>query len=218
LSVEEAFTAPARLEIPVTERAPMVAPVAERLVVEAFRIVAVPVTDALVNVAPVAEIPVVLAFASVVWPETVRPVEEAFPSVVCPVTLRVPLEVSEDVAVMLPPVSVLTVPVTAFKTEVKKLVEVAFVRVELVAVSPAIFASVDQRLVTVPLVVEAFVVVAFTVTRLVKLPVTIFASVDQKFVPVRLVVEAFVMVAVVALSVVTIASVRVEEAATRRVM
>jgi hypothetical protein len=48
-NVDEAFTAPASAEVPVTERLPIVAPFADRLVVEAF------VEDSEVNVAPVAE-------------------------------------------------------------------------------------------------------------------------------------------------------------------
>ena len=54
-NVEEALTAPARLEVPVTDREPIVAPVALKLVVEAFPIVPA------VNESPVPEIPVVEA-------------------------------------------------------------------------------------------------------------------------------------------------------------
>lgn len=57
---------------------------------------------------------------------------EARPSVLCPVTLRVPLDVSEEVAVILPIVAVPPrrdeiVPVTVLKSEVKRLVVVALV-------------------------------------------------------------------------------------------
>ena len=58
---------------------------------------------------------------------------EAFPRVLCPVTERVPLEVSDEVAVTVPPVILLPVreeiaPVTAERILVKKLVEVALVK------------------------------------------------------------------------------------------
>ena len=61
-------------------------------------------------------------------------VAEAVESVDCPVTLRVPLDVRDDVAVRAPPVidplvSVEKVAVIAFKSVAKKLDEVAFVSV-----------------------------------------------------------------------------------------
>ena len=50
---------------------------------------------------------------------------EALPSVVCPVTVSVPFEVSDDVAVMSPPVSELMVEESAVRILVRKLVVVS---------------------------------------------------------------------------------------------
>jgi hypothetical protein len=55
-------------------------------------------------------------------------------SVEVPTTVRVPCEVSDEVAVISPPVSVLIVPVIALRVLVKKSVEVALVNVAFVAV------------------------------------------------------------------------------------
>ena len=121
---------------PVTKAFVEKKPLAERLVVDAFRIVAVPVVLVFVKVAPVALKFVVDAFVIVAFvekrlvsvaPTAERFVVDAFPSVVNPVTFKVPFEVKEDVAVILPPVKLLIVPVTAFNIEVNKLVDVAFV-------------------------------------------------------------------------------------------
>ena len=105
----------------------------------------------------------------VVWPDTVRLDVLAFPKVVCPVTERVPLEVSEDVAVIEPnvedpPVSEEMTPVNAVRLEAKRLVEVAFVRVAFVAVRFVIAAvtalrSVAKRLDEVALVLERLAIV-----------------------------------------------------------
>ena len=51
--------------------------------------------------------------------------EEALPSVVCPVTVNVPFEVREEVAVISPPVSELIVEESAERMVVKKLAEVS---------------------------------------------------------------------------------------------
>ena len=81
-------------------------------------------------------------------------------------TVKVPLEVSDDVAVMDPPVSVLTVPLTARRTLVKRLVDVAFVSV------------------------------AFVAVRLVKSPVTAVRRFEKKFVEVALVAVKLLAVVV----------------------
>jgi hypothetical protein len=86
---------------------------------------------------------------------TVSPVLDAFPKVLCPVTFSVPLEVSDEVAVIEPPVKVLIVLVKAFRTDEKRLVEVALVRVEFVDVSPTMLARVLQKLVAVRAVEDA---------------------------------------------------------------
>ena len=70
---------------------------------------------------------------------TERFVVEAFPSVDCPVTERVPFEVKDEVAVILPndalpPVNEEIVAVTALRSVVKKFVDVALVVVRLVMV------------------------------------------------------------------------------------
>jgi hypothetical protein len=59
-------------------------------------------------------------------------------SVDVPTIVSVPLERIDDVAVIFPTVSVLIVPLTAFKSDVKKLLEVAFVvvRFAIVPVAP----------------------------------------------------------------------------------
>ena len=78
-----------------------VAPVAERFVVEAFKIVAVPVAIMLATEKPFAERREVEAFVAVrlvmkpfvkVKPVPEIAVVEAFPSVVCPATPRVPVK------------------------------------------------------------------------------------------------------------------------------
>jgi hypothetical protein len=178
-----------------------VAPVAERLVVEALVAVSVPVTEPLVKVKPVPETAVVDALPSVVWPETVSVEAVVVARVEVPVTVRVPFEVRDEVAVMDPPVRVLTVPVTALKTEAKRLVEVAFVAVRLPMNAVVRLASVDQRLVTVPLVVDALPVVLVLVN---------VAPVAE-----RLVVEAFVIVEFVANELVEVAFVMTELEAKR---
>ena len=61
-------------------------------------------------------------------------VAEAVESVDCPVTERVPLDVREEVAVILPPVKVLIVAVTALTRVAKKLEDVALVLVRLAIV------------------------------------------------------------------------------------
>ncbi len=66
-------------------------------------------------------------------------------SVLVPVTARVPFEVRDEVAVMLPPVRVLIVAVIAFRIVEKRFEEVAFVR----------FADVAYRFVAVRAEVEA---------------------------------------------------------------
>jgi len=103
----------------------------------------------------------------------VSPVDEAFPRVVWPVTFNVPFEVKEDVAVIDPPVRVLMVPVTALKIEEKRLVEVALVRVALVAVrlvnNPVTpFSRVAKKLVEVALVIVPVVANKLVAVALVK--------------------------------------------------
>ena len=105
-------------------------------------------------------------------PVAVRAVAEAFPSVVWPVTLRVPLEVSDVVAVIEPAVSVPAVALvvlelpttrlvmiadTAFKILAKKLDDVALVVEALVAKRFVAVALASVALVAVKLVVEASV-------------------------------------------------------------
>jgi hypothetical protein len=82
-------------------------------------------------------------------------------SVVVPRAVRVPLEVIDDVATILPPVNELTVAESVFKTLAKKFVDVAFVVFTLVSV-----AFVDERSVIVPveIVVVARLEVPFTVS------------------------------------------------------
>jgi hypothetical protein len=78
-------------------------------------------------------------------------------SVDVPVTLSVPLEVRDDVAVIDPPVRVLMVEVIALSVVAKKLVLVAFVAVRFVKKPVVAFKSVAKRLVLVAFVVEALV-------------------------------------------------------------
>jgi len=91
----------------------------------------------------------------------VNPVEDAVESVVCPVTLSVPLDTSEDVAVIEPPVRVFTVPVTAVRIEEKKLVEVALVAVRFVRKPVVAPKSVAKKLVLVAFVIVLFVAYRF---------------------------------------------------------
>jgi hypothetical protein len=111
-------------------------------------------------------------------PDTERFVVEAFPREVCPVTVKsaivvvaseeapstvnVPLEVSDEVAVMAPPVRVFMVPVTAERMLAKKLVEVACPAVSLETV-------VVPRLVLDPSTAKLPVEVAFPLTSTVNL-------------------------------------------------
>jgi len=76
-------------------------------------------------------------------------------SVVCPVTFNVPLEVSEEVAVILPEVRELNTALTAFNTDAKKFVDVAFVDAKFVVV-----AFVARRDVTVAFVALSVVTIA----------------------------------------------------------
>mgnify|MGYP003501627664 FL=1 len=62
-----------------------------------------------------------------VAPVVVNPVVDALPSVVCPVTESVPLDTSEEVAVIVPPVKELITPVTAERSDEKNDVAVALV-------------------------------------------------------------------------------------------
>jgi len=62
----------------------------------------------------------------------VSAVADAVESVDCPVTERVPLATSDEVAVIVPPVRVFTVPEIAESVFVKKVVEVLLVVVKLV--------------------------------------------------------------------------------------
>ena len=145
-----------------------------------------------VAVSPVAE-----AFTSVVCPDTVTLVAEAFVSdvspvavrlpverldvdafarFVCPRTVSVPLDVKEEVAVMLPPVRVEKTEVTAESKVAKKEVLVALVTTEEFAAKEPSDADEAFRLVIVPdatvrslmvpfvIVVVANVVTPFTVT------------------------------------------------------
>ena len=100
------------------------------------------------------------AVVRLVWPETVsvdavveardvapvvvNPVVDALPSVDCPVTESVPLDTSEEVAVIVPPVSVFTVPEIAERVFVKKLVDVAFTVVKLVMTEVSAVRSVEK--------------------------------------------------------------------------
>ena len=82
--------------------------------------------------------------ANVLCPLTVRADDDAVPSVVCPVTESVPLDTSDEVAVIVPPVSVLTVPEIAESVFVKKVVEVALVVVKLVMTAVRAERSVEK--------------------------------------------------------------------------
>ena len=82
--------------------------------------------------------------AKVLCPLTVRADDDAVPSVVCPVTERVPLDESEEVAVIVPPVSVLTVPEIAERVFVKKVVDVALTVVKLVMTAVRAERSVEK--------------------------------------------------------------------------
>ena len=106
--------------------------VVTRLVAVAFTAVRLDV-DALVKYPLVAVIPVPDAVLKVVCPVTVRVDAVVVASVEVPVTARVPCEIRDVVAVIDPPVSVLIVPVRAFNTDVKRLVDVALSITPLVA-------------------------------------------------------------------------------------
>ena len=116
------------------------------------------------------------AFPSVVLPATlsvpdeVSPVVDALARVVWPVTFKVPYEVKDDVAVIDPAVKVLTVAVTAFRTDAKKLVVVAFVAVRLVKNAVVALRSVAKRFVLVALVMTPLVAVRFVVDAFVIVP------------------------------------------------
>ena len=94
---------------------------------------------------------------------------EAFPSVLCPTTVRVPLEVKDEVAVRDPIVAVPPrreeIPaVTALKVVAKRLVEVALVKVALEAVRVVMIAvaalrRVAKKLEDVALVVRRLAIV-----------------------------------------------------------
>ena len=90
---------------------------------------------------------------STVCPDTVRAVAEALVSEVLPVTVRVPLEVNDEVAVIDPPVidddvrDVMN-PVTELRSVAKKLDDVALVATRLVADA----LTVEKLLVPVALV------------------------------------------------------------------
>jgi hypothetical protein len=93
---------------------------------------------------------VVEAVLSTVLPDTVRAEDDALARVLCPVTESVPLEVSDEVAVIDPPVKEEKIPVTAVRRVEKRLDEVALVLVKLVIVP-----VVEKRLVAVSVVAEA---------------------------------------------------------------
>ena len=101
---------------------------------------------------------------------TVNPVPEAVEKVVCPVTLSVPCDVRDEVAVMLPPVVVPTVRVVMF----------AFVAVRFVKKAVTALRSVEKKLVDVLLIeerlsVKRFEVVAEVITAEDAVRVEIFA-------------------------------------------
>jgi hypothetical protein len=73
------------------------------------------------------------AVLNVDCPDTESRVAVVVARVEVPETARVPCEIKEDVAVIVPPVKVLIVAVTAFRREVKRLVEVALSVTALVA-------------------------------------------------------------------------------------
>jgi len=107
---------------PLYEVAPVIAPVKAAVVP--------------LNEPPVNEVPVTAPRLAVVEYKlvAVSPVDEAFPRVVCPVTLKVPLAVKDEVAVIVPAVKALMVAVTACRAVVYKLEEVALVKVAFVLV------------------------------------------------------------------------------------
>jgi hypothetical protein len=204
--VVDAVTAAKRVVVPlvtelfvvlrfVTPRFVVVAFVATKFVVVAF------VAVRLVVVSPTMLARVLQKLVAV------NPVDDAVVRVLCPVTFSVPLEVRDEVAVIEPPVKVLIVLVKAFRTDEKRLVEVALVRVEFVArrfvkttdVAPktvvkklVVVAFVATRLLMVALliVVVASVLVPTTVSALpgvvVPIPRYPFASNAESFVPILL--------------------------------
>lgn len=131
-----------------------------------------------------AESKVAVAFVRTVFVEykvvAVNAEEDAVVKVVCPVTLRVPLDIKEEVAVTdpkvaLPPVRDEITPVTALRTDEKKLVLVLLEA---------------TRLVTV-----ALVVVELPTTKLVTVAVTALSTAEKKLVevafPVMISVKVF---------------------------
>jgi hypothetical protein len=137
----------------------------------------------------------------------VNPVVDALPSVVCPVTCRVPLETSDEVAVMVPPVKELITPVTAARSEEKKpfevvlLVMLALVLVRVVAVSAvadAVLSTVCP--VTVRLVDDALPRVEVPEVSVFTVPVVAVRLVTVAFVVVELPTMRLVMLANVATS------------------
>ena len=144
-------------------------------------------------------------------------VVEAFIKVVFPVTSNVPVETKDEVAVIVPPVIVPLVnveknAVTPFRSVVKKLVEVAFTKVALVAVrfvedelincEEVPLTSLITNIVEVPtlrfsmyaLVVVEFVIVAFVIVAPFALKLVVDALLMLAFVITAFVVVLFVTV------------------------
>ena len=97
-----------------------------------------------------------------------------------------PLDVREEVAVILPPLREEKVEVMALSVVAKKLVEVAFVAVRFVKKPVVAFRRVVKKLVEV-----AFVITPFTEERLVEVLLVVNPFVALKLVAERLVVDAF---------------------------
>lgn len=139
-----------------------------------------------------------------VAPVVVNPVVDALPSVDCPVTESVPLDTSEEVAVIVPPVKELITPVTAERSDEKNDVAVALVRevlprvdcpLTVSAVADAVLSTVCPL--TVRLVDDAFPSVDVPEVSVFTVPV----------VAVRLVTVAFVVVELPTMRLVKLASV-----------
>ena len=136
-----------RLRAPLEVIAPdEIVPMLTRLPLTSIRLVPAP-APVLTPVVPFRVVPVRVLVKTPVVPVTaprlavveyklvaVSPVDEAFPRVVCPVTLKVPLAVKDEVAVIVPAVKALMVAVTACRAVVYKLEEVALVKVAFVLV------------------------------------------------------------------------------------
>jgi hypothetical protein len=114
----------------------------------------------------------IIALLRTACPVTVSWVAVVVARVEVPVTVSVPFEVSEEVAVMDPAVKELTVAVTALRTEAKRLVLVALVAVRLV----------KNAVVALRRVAKKFEEVALVSVELVSVELVRVAPVAERFV------------------------------------